>query len=192
LIHFPSIGENRELKERETTVSVFDRAFQYVVSPDVEGDLSLSTNDPGNWTGGHVNAGQLRGTKYGISAAQYPELNISQLTLDDARAIYLKDFWNAGHCDQLPGELAFCFFDACVNEGVAASAKVLQRALGIEVDGIIGPATIHAVHELNEEDLVVYFQGERILSYSDMTLWHSDGRGWTRRTVRTAIHALAL
>lgn len=171
-------------------MSVFDRAFRYVVDPDVEGDLSLDPSDPGNWTGGHVGSGELKGTKYGVSAAQYPTLNISQITLDDSRAIYLKDYWIAGRCDQLPDELAFCFFDAVINEGVSGATKVLQRALGVEVDGVMGPQTIRAAQQLSETDAVVEFQAERVLAYSDMTLWHADGRGWTRRAFRSAIEAL--
>jgi lysozyme family protein len=44
----------------------FDAAFIRLI--DHEGAYSADPRDPGNWTGGRVNAGQLKGTKYGIAA----------------------------------------------------------------------------------------------------------------------------
>lgn len=158
--------------------------------PDVEGDLSLSPSDAGNWTGGAVGKGELRGTKYGVSASQYPTLNISALTLADARAIYQRDYFDAAHCEKLPDELAFCLFDAAINMGAHEATKCLQRALGVTDDGVLGPATIRAAENISEADAVIEFQAERIFAYASMGPWHLDGRGWTRRAVRTAVEAL--
>lgn len=171
-------------------MSVFDRAFGYLVNPEVEGDLSLDPADPGNWTGGAVGKGELRGTKYGISASAYPTLNIGALTLDDARAIFYADYWVKARCDQLPDELAFCLLDAVVNHGVVGAIKILQRALGVEEDGVMGPATIRAAQDAHEQDAVVEFQSERVEAYTSMGTWHLYGRGWTRRAMRTAIEAM--
>jgi hypothetical protein len=44
----------------------------------VEGGLSMDERDPGNWTGGAIGKGELRGTKYGISAQTYPHNRHSQ------------------------------------------------------------------------------------------------------------------
>ena len=45
--------------------------------------------------GGYANAKYDRGgeTKYGISKRQYPDLDIENLTLEQARSIYFKDYW---------------------------------------------------------------------------------------------------
>ena len=56
----------------------FDEAFERLMGH--EGVLSVDPNDPGNWTGRRVNVGVLRGTKFGISAAQYPDEDIPNLT----------------------------------------------------------------------------------------------------------------
>ena len=45
-----------------------------------EGGFTDNRADPGNWTGGQVGAGELRGTNFGISAAAYPQLDIANLT----------------------------------------------------------------------------------------------------------------
>lgn len=46
--------------------------------------------------GGCVNHPEDPGgeTKFGITKRSYPHLNIRDLTLDDARAIYRRDFWD--------------------------------------------------------------------------------------------------
>src|SRR4051812_50136311 len=67
----------------------FNESFNRLI--DVEKGLSNDPNDPGNWTGGRVGGGILKGTKYGISAATYPPIHIADPTGGAAKAIY----WNA-------------------------------------------------------------------------------------------------
>ena len=38
-------------------------------------------------------------TKYGISKRAYPDFDIKNLTKDDAKAIYLRDFWQRAKTD---------------------------------------------------------------------------------------------
>jgi lysozyme family protein len=45
--------------------SDFNIAFELTVGH--EGGYSNNPDDPGNWTGGDVGEGQLKGTKYGVS-----------------------------------------------------------------------------------------------------------------------------
>jgi len=61
-------------------MDTFDQAFALVVG--IEGGFSTDQNDPGNWTSGKVCIGEFKGTKYGISAASYPHLDIPNLTPD--------------------------------------------------------------------------------------------------------------
>src|SRR5574340_333023 len=94
----------------------FAEAFQRLLGN--EGAYSEDANDPGNWTGGRVGEGELRGTKYGISAKSYPALDIANLTEDQAQAIYYADYWMAHKLDQLPDVLRFDVFDGAVNSGL--------------------------------------------------------------------------
>jgi lysozyme family protein len=162
-------------------MSTFDRAFAIVIGE--EGGFTADAADPGNWTGGRVGAGALRGTKFGISAAAYPTLDIEHLTLDDARAIYRRDYWERVRGDDLPPPLALLAFDAAVNNGVDRAARWLQAAVGVAEDGMIGPATLAAVAARAGEGarLCAEFLAQRMVFMAALPTWRSFGLGWARR-----------
>jgi len=97
-----------------------------------EGGYTLDEND----LGGETN--------WGISKKAYPNLDIKNLTIEQAKEIYRKDYWNPCKCDELPSHLAIAVFDAAVNMGVKTSIRMLQTSLGVISDGIIGDKTISA------------------------------------------------
>ena len=115
-----------------------------------EGGSQTMQDDPGNWTGGKIGAGELKGTKFGLSAAAYPSLDIAALTEAEAAAIYRRDWWDRFGLGRLPGPIAAKLFDAAVNIGIDVAVRALQRALraarsvSIAEDGKLGPATIAA------------------------------------------------
>jgi lysozyme family protein len=110
-----------------------------------EGGFSIDAADPGNWTGGAPRSGELKGTKFGIAANTYPKLDIKNLTWEEAKAIYRRDFWDKIGGDRLKGAAAFAVLDAAINSGITAATKWLQRAVGAKQDGVIGPATLAAI-----------------------------------------------
>ncbi len=63
------------------------------------------TNDPVD-TGGE--------TKYGISKRAHPDVDIANLTLEDALAIYRRDYWDFYRLDSFPSPLCIAMFDAYV------------------------------------------------------------------------------
>ena len=65
---------------------VFKQAFRVVVGE--EGGFTANPADPGNWSGGRCGVGRCVGTKYGISGAAYPDLDINALDLTSAEGIY--------------------------------------------------------------------------------------------------------
>ena len=67
-------------------MDMFDVIFDRVLGH--EGGFQADPRDRGNWTGGEVGKGELKGTKYGLAAMTYPELDIPALTLAEAEAIY--------------------------------------------------------------------------------------------------------
>ena len=133
--------------------------------------------------GGHVDHPDDPGgeTKYGISKRSYPEVNIAALTLDEAKAIYRRDYWDRVRADELPEELRFPLFDAAVNSGVAQSIKWLQRAVGVRDDGVIGPITMVAVNSTTRYKNAANFLGQRLKHMTDLRHWDQFGRGWARR-----------
>jgi len=115
--------------------------------------------------GGYVNHPADKGgeTNWGISKKQYPTLDIPALTKEDARAIYLRDYWKPSRADLLPEKLALVHFDSAVNHGVGRAIKFLQAVICIHPDGVVGPKTLAALNRaLDYQDekilLMSYFQ----------------------------------
>lgn len=171
-------------------MNAFERAFAVVVGH--EGGLSLNRADPGNWTGGVYGQGECRGTKFGVSAAAYPWLEISTLTLEQAQAVYRRDYWDRVQGDSLPPPLALLVFDAAVNSGVARAVRWLQEAAGVATDGVIGPNTLRAVSEAVGVALMAEFQARRLLFMAGLPTWRQFGAGWARRLSRLPYEAIAM
>ena len=111
----------------------WETAISFVLKMEGGETAELDPNDPGGLT------------KYGISQKAYPNLNIKDLTLEQAKDIYYKDYWLPCSCDELPTIYAISVFDTAVNQGVGKSKRLLQISLNMdEVDGVIGPKTIAA------------------------------------------------
>lgn len=156
----------------------FERAFELVVG--IEAGFSNDTNDPGNWTGGQVGVGELKGTKYGISAGAYPNVDIANLTLDGAKALYASDYWKACACDQMSWPLCLFVFDMSVNQGQPTARVMLQRTLGVSADGVIGPVTLAAANKMDDEQLALLMTA-RAMRYMLADGFHVNGRGWFKR-----------
>lgn len=163
----------------------FDHAFERLI--DHEKGLSLDPKDRGNWTAGVIGKGELKGTKYGISAMSYPHLDIRNLTLDQAKAIYRAEYW--GRADEIPDAVRFDFFDAAVNSGYEQSVKWLQRAAGASPDGKVGPKTLEAARSMDPHRLAKRFNGFRLMAMTDMSGWPSQGKGWARRIAANLLGA---
>ena len=171
----------------------FDTAMKWVFVH--EGGYSTDRNDPGNWTGGKVGKGTLKGTKYGISAKAYPKLDIKGLSQDDARALYKRDYWDKVQGDKLPAGLDSVAFDGAINSGPSQSAKWIQRSVGAPADGIIGEQTLKAVDEAarrNEEKLIGNACGQRLAFMKSLSTWKRYGKGWKRRVDEVEANAIKL
>ena len=151
----------------------FDEAFRILIGH--EGGYTDGKGDPGGET------------KYGISKRSYPHIDIKNLTLDGAKAIYLNDFWLAPDIGALPERIRFDMFDAGVNHGPGQAARFLQRAVGVADDGVIGPVTMEAVRAHNPENLVARFNGERLMFFTKLKNWPLAGKGWARRVAKNLL-----
>jgi lysozyme family protein len=167
-----------------------DIAFPWVEG--IEGGFTKDPRDPGNWTGGYVGGGTLKGTKYGVSAAAYPTLDIENLTMQDAARIARPKYWDAAHCDDMPQAVALCVYDFAYNAGVHESVKVLQRTLGIQQDGFYGHETHDALWSQDPRAVVSNFTQQRINAYMQMRGWNVYGHGWRDRSLATEQKAYQL
>lgn len=158
-----------------------------------EGVLSMDPNDPGNWTGGRCGDGMLCGSKYGISAAAHPTVDIAGLTLDQANGIRKTDYWDEVRGDYLPAPVAFMVADAAYMSGPDRAIRQLQQSLDVAVDGDLGDQTVHKSLATPAALFLPEFASIRLLFF--ITLgdeWARNKTGWTRRLFRGAIAALAL
>ena len=130
----------------------FERAFSYVLQNE-----GVYVNDPSD-SGGE--------TKYGISKRSYPNLDIKNLNLEEAKKIYFCDYWLKGKFEQSSDEnIAIQLFDLSVNLGTKAMTIILQRALrsvGINVieDGLFGSQTLSGLNNANPKILLAAIKSE--------------------------------
>lgn len=153
----------------------FDQAFDRLIGH--EGGYVNHPADPGGET------------NWGISKASYPKLDIKNLTREQAKEIYLRDYWKAFGADQYDAAIGFQIFDAAVNHRPEDVAKMLQRAAGVTVDGQIGAKTIAAVRASDKNDMVIRFIAYRIKFWTDLNTWATFGRGWARRAADDLLYA---
>lgn len=131
-----------------------------------EGGFQNRSDDPGNWTSGHIGIGKLVGTNFGISAARFPLLDIENLTITEAKKIYLNNYYLAASCQTMPYPLALSVFDGCVNQGLGWATRQLQNILGVQSDGIIGPETQQAIVLSFGKKIVRTFLVRRLIRYA--------------------------
>ena len=67
--------------------------------------------------------------KYGIDQRANPEVDVSNITKEDARNIYRQKYWKDSGAGSLPKDLALVHFDATVNQGNAAK-RFLEESGG--------------------------------------------------------------
>ena len=151
----------------------FEAAFSHVVG--LEGGYVDDPADPGGET------------KFGISKRAHPDVNIKNLTLEQARAIYHEHYWLPAQCHRLPYPLNAYVFDSAVNQGVGAAVRMLQAAAKVKEDGVLGPVTIAAV--AHDADIAHKFMAERAIRYFGTMNFYRYGKGWLKRIFKIAREA---
>lgn len=145
----------------------FDQAFEKLIGH--EGGYVCNPADPGGET------------KFGISRRSYPMEDIRNMTLERAKALYLRDYWGPAGCDAVPDGVKFDLFDTAVNSGITTAIRLLQGAAGVTQDGIVGPITLQALGSMPASRLVARFNGFRLAFMSCTPQWETFSRGWARR-----------
>ncbi len=123
--------------------------------------------------------------------------DVKLLTGEDARTLYEEGYWRRYGCASLPGPLAFLYADMVFNPGPGIAPKLLQRSLcalgsSVTVDGIIGPATLEAVHAADGAALLVELSAQRLRYYGTRGSYGKYGLGWDRRAARCLGMALGI
>ena len=149
----------------------FENAFDLLITH--EGGFSNHPDDPGG------------STMYGVTEQVARENGYTgpmrDLTLDFAKSVYRKRYWDACQCDAMPTPIQYPLFDAAVNSGPGQAVKWLQAAAGIKADGVIGPMTRQAVANLDPYALRQAMIGRRLRFMTELKNWPSFSKGWARR-----------
>lgn len=120
-------------------------------------------------------------TKFGISKRSYPHLDIKNLTREDAKKIYLNDFWNVVGGDTLPASVGFQLFDFAVNSGISTAIRCFQKAVGAADDGHWGPYSQSLADKMSDSDMIMRLNAERLDFMRKLKNWKHHGSGWAGR-----------
>lgn len=168
---------------------LFLLCFPIVVG--TEGLLSTDPTDKGNWSGGEVGSGTLIGTKYGVAAAYHPGVDIKNLSLPDAELIHFDEYWSPACCEATPlARAALCLYDCAVNQGVGTAVKLMQQAIGVPVDGAVGPQTLAAMHLMKPEH-IARFMALRAVRYASTQGAATQEEGWMDRLFTISLTSLS-
>ena len=99
-------------------------------------------------------------TKYGISQRSYPDLDIRNLTKEDAADIYFRDFYQRPRLDLISDHPVWSqVFDFGINAGMSRAVKLLQILVDSPADGGLGPNTAKALFSYNGNLCLEYYEG---------------------------------
>jgi lysozyme family protein len=166
--------------------SPFERALAFVLRH--EGGFVQHPRDSGGATNFGITVQTL--SRVRGYAASIDE--VRHLTLEEAAAIYRRFYWDVIRADEVPRGLDLALFDLAVNSGPDRAIMLLQKVLGVEIDGLIGPVTLEAARNTDVIDAIRCLTRERLGFLSRLANWPVFGRGWRRRVFDIEREAIPL
>lgn len=142
-----------------------------------EGGFSNHSADPGGVT-------MLGVTKKVWEAWVKHPVDVSEmraLTPELVAPLYKSQYWDACKCDDLPRGIDYAVFDSAVNMGAGRAAKLLQAALGVKADGIIGRGTLGVAVNADPDEFLDKFSAAKENFYRGLQTFDVFGKGWLRR-----------
>lgn len=142
-----------------------------------EGGFVNHPSDPGGMT----NLGVTRNVWREWTKRDVDEAEMRALTPELVEPMYKARYWDAVKADDLPRGIDYAVFDAAVNMGPGRAAKLLQAALGVTADGVIGRATIAAATAADPAELLEAFSLGKEAFYQSLPTFGTFGKGWLNR-----------
>lgn len=134
--------------------------------------------------GGYVNNAADPGgeTKYGISKRRYPNVDIRDLTVQQAEDLYRRDFWKF---DGITSQaVATKLFDSYVNMEHTA-IKLAQEVVNAIPDGVYGPKTEAAINAMDPVQFLNRYRVFLVQHYEDIVTNNPAEavflKGWLKR-----------
>ena len=159
-------------------LSNFPVSFALVLKS--EGGFSNHRNDPGGMT----NLGVTRNVWKEWVNRDVDETEMRSLTPELVTSLYKQRYWDACKCSDLILGIDYAVFDCAVNMGPGRAAKLLQAALGVKADGIIGRATIAAATAADPVELLEAFSLGKEAFYQSLPTFSTFGKGWLNRVAK--------
>lgn len=159
-----------------------DRNFQKALPKFLahEGGFVNHPNDPGGATNKGVTIANFR--RYVKRNGTVADLKA--ITDEQVAKVFKKHYWDKVKADDLPSGVDYTVADYAINSGPSRGAKSLQMALGVTVDGAIGPITLAAASKADPVVLINRICDERLAFMKRIrggSLWKTFGKGWSRR-----------
>jgi lysozyme family protein len=157
----------------------FDKFIQVIL--DHEGGLVDDVDDLGGLT------------NMGITRRRYPDIDIKNLTVAQAKQIYYDDFYKPLNLYYIKNDLlALHLFDMAVNAGKKNAILLLQGLLhGCDNDGVIGPISAQSIAYADiTTNLVEAYKAKRIEYYYKVSLRRNNKKflkGWVNRVYKTEL-----
>lgn len=151
----------------------FDQAFDLLITHEGGFAHRPFSDDPGGAT--------MYGVTEKVARANGYAGKMQDLTLDFAKSVYCKQYWDACQCDGMPDAIRYPLFDAAVNSGASQAIKWLQSCIGVKVDGVLGPITRQAANMASPQVLRQQMIGKRLAFMTRLDNWSSNAKGWARR-----------
>lgn len=122
-------------------------------------------------------------TKFGIDQRSHPKENIRKLTRERAAEIYWTEYWTRCHAHEMPSGVGEVVASIAVNTGHGRASRWLQAAVGVTVDGDIGPMTLAAVKAKPQAVLVAALLDRTELHYRSIAKGKMAKflKGWLNR-----------
>lgn len=157
------------------------------VTEGFEGGLARNPKDPGGLTYRGVTLPAL--SQFLGREAQPRELMHASDQL--IGAVYHAVYWPAVGGDELPPGIDLILFDGAVHSGRRRSVSWVQAALGVTVDGAMGPVTLAAIHNADPIALVHGATEARRGFLRAAHEFATFGRGWLNRVDGITAKALS-
>jgi lysozyme family protein len=172
--------------ESASDSDLFGESLAHVL--EMEGGFTDDAYDPGGPTNRGITLAVYADWK-GVPADACLKEELKHIPEEAVRAIYAARYWAPAGCAQLVPALAFFHFDTAVNHGVVGAIRLLQQAVGTDVDGEIGPLTLAAVARRTIDETLEAYADVRRARYRALPHFWRFGRGWLRRVDSTLARA---
>jgi len=164
----------------------WDKCFDLVIVN--EGGYVDNPADPG----GATNWGCTKAVWEQYIGHEVSKEDIRNLTKEDVKPLYKRNYWDAIHGDALPSGLDYCLFDCAINSGVGRAAKFIQEIVGVFADGAIGNNTVTAINQMNTVTMINEFSDKRQAFLETLKTFPVFGKGWTKRVTEVRIKSLEM